>query len=299
MFSTDFLLQHRILMTGITSIHGWPVYRRLRSSLPFERLFGCGPPGMRLPRPGPQVAALCITDKRRLEQIRQSFKPSIVIHAAGVCDLDVCEERPQWADHINRIGSTTVADIFGETAYILYLSTDLVFSGNGPPAKGYNEKHPPDPVSVAGSTFHAGEQAFTECTDSAVIRLGLPMGRSVTGTKGGLDWIEGRLRKSRPVTLFHDEYRSVISCDDLARCVLEFLPFRRTGLYHLGGPEAVSLHGLGQRILQGGGYLPELLKGIVRNEEKNGPPRIGNVMLDSEKIGALLSSPPAGWRYAN
>jgi dTDP-4-dehydrorhamnose reductase len=299
MFSMTFLHKHRILMTGITSIHGWPVYSSLRSHLPAEQLFGCGPPGMRLPRPGSQVETLCITDKQRLEQVRQSFKPSIVIHAAGVCDLDICEERPHWADRINRIGSATVAEVFGETTYMLYLSTDLVFSGNIPPVRGYNEKHPPDPVSVAGKTFLAGEQAFRGRTDSAVIRLGLPMGRSVTGTKGGLDWIEGRFRKKRPVTLFHDEYRSVIPCEDLARCVIEFLTYRKTGLYHLGGPEAVSLHGLGRRIIEGGGYPRKLLKGILRHEEENGPPRIGNVMLDSGKIGSLLSFPPTGWRYAD
>ena len=290
------LLNQRIFVTGITGIHGWPIYCRLASFMPPERLFGIGPPGMKKPSGG-SLTACCITDRKCLREIRNFFKPTLLIHCAGVCDLDVCEMRPQWAEKINREGTAAVVEIFGDLIPVVYLSTDLVFSGNDPPAGGYTEKHAPDPVSVAGKTFLLGEKELTGCREWTIIRLGLPMGPSVTGDKGGLDWIENRFRKSRPVTLFTDEYRSVIACSELARCVGEFVAVRRNGLFHLGGPISVSLHELGQMIISGGGYNGDLLKSLRRHEEVDGPPRIGNVALNSGKIVPYLSSVPGTWRY--
>jgi dTDP-4-dehydrorhamnose reductase len=221
----------------------------------------------------------------------------MVLHAAGVCDLDVCEERPLWAARINSGGTAAVAEVFGSTAAIIFLSTDLVFSGNHAPEGGYTEDHIPDPVSIAGKTFLDGERQLSRCQRSTIIRLGLPVGPSITGDKGGLDWVESRFKKNRPVTLFTDEYRSVICNRDAARCVVEFTADRRDGTFHLGGPVPVSLHELGMKIIVGGGYDPLLLKGILRCQEKNGPPRMGNVALDSRRIFPYLSAPPLGWHY--
>lgn len=265
--------------------------------MPIGRLHGIGPPRMRKPS-GLGVEPLCISDRQRLRQIRDWFGPTMVIHAAGVCDLDVCEERPGWARRINAEGTCAIADTFSRSSHIIYLSTDLVFSGNNPPETGYAEHHLPDPVSVAGESFLKGEQSVRSADQWSIIRLGLPVGKSVTGDKGGLDWIEGRLKRNLPVTLFTDEYRSIISCRDVARCVLEYAASGISGLFHLGGNTTVSLFGLGSMIIRGGGYTPGLLNGITRHEERNGPPRIGNVTLNSSKITPLLSEPPGAWGYS-
>lgn len=289
------LLRERILVTGITGIHGWPVYHSLSQTIPSGNLYGIGPPRMKNPS-GENIARLCITDRARLEQIRKTFNPTLVIHAAGVCDLDVCEDRPLWAHRINVDGSSAVAATFSSTARICYLSTDLVFSGNNPPRGGYAEHHLPDPVSVAGKTFLGGEQAVMSTDRWSIVRLGLPIGASVNGDKGGLDWIAGRFRRNLPVTLFTDEYRSIISCEDLAQSVVAFTAARHKGLFHLGGCRMVSLHELGRMIIENGGYSPSLLKGITRSQERGGPPRIGNVALDSGKIAGVLNQVPGTWR---
>ncbi|MBN1757756.1 MAG: sugar nucleotide-binding protein [Chitinispirillaceae bacterium] len=294
--STISLHHERILVTGITGIHGWPVYQALSRLIPQEKLFGIGPPRMKNPS-GRNVKPLCISDVKNLRQIRDVFKPTLVIHAGGVCDLDVCEERPRWAHRINVDGSSAVAETFSGTARTCYLSTDLVYSGNNPPSTGYAEHHRPNPLSIAGKTLQQGEQAIMTAGRWAIIRLGLPVGASVTGDKGGLDWIESRFRRNLPVTLFTDEYRSIISCGALARSVIEFAGSRTEGIYHLGGSRTVSLYELGGMIIEGGKYAPSLLKGITRSQERDGPPRIGNVGLNSGKIASLLSHPVGTWRY--
>ncbi|MBN1436106.1 MAG: sugar nucleotide-binding protein [Sedimentisphaerales bacterium] len=279
----------RILATGITSIHGWPIWKALQSAYPSESLLGICPPATKSP-PAPNVVPLCVTDQAQLQQLRDKFQPTCVVHCAGVCDLDVCEDRPQWAYDINVNGAQAITNVFAPTCPIIYMSTDLVFSGNQPPPAGYDETHPPDPVSVAGKTFTQAEQILQQFENVCIVRLGLPLGDSFTGTKGAIDWIKSRLLKNRPVTLFYDEYRSCPWCDQIEQMILAVLALNLKGLYHFGGNQSWSLHQIGQYVLKQHNCPPHLLKGINRHQELNGPPRIGNVTMNCDKLKATLNN---------
>lgn len=251
-------------------------------------VLGVRSPKMKIPD-GPDTIGFCVTDVNEFLRIRRQFQPDIVIHAAGVCDLDVCEERPLWAHSLNTTGAQVIADIFGYDSFIIYLSSDLVFSGNNTPEAGYNENCEPDPVSVAGKTIAQAEMQIARSNRWSIFRLGLPIGRSITGDKGAVDFIDSRLRRSLPLTLFYDEFRSCIHCEEICNVIEKTISMQFEGIYNLGGPVPFSLHEIGEWVLRRGKYDKALLKGISRYEEKNGPPRIGNVRLDSKKIESMLN----------
>jgi dTDP-4-dehydrorhamnose reductase len=292
-FSSDSV---RILVTGITSIHGWPIYQRLQSAVFPGHLFGIRPPSMKIPDSS-NVASACMTDTAELARIRDDFRPTHVLHAAGVCDLDVCEARPLYAHNINVNGAQSIVSVFSDSCYIMYMSADLVFSGNGASGRGYAETDRTDPVSVVGKTYVHAEKEIAKAARCAIVRLGLPMGDSIQGKKGAIDFIEGRLRRGLPMSLFHDEYRSCIGCEDLADAVMSLFSMEVEGLFHIGGPQAVSLYEIGERILKRGNYRPEALRRWSRAEDVNGPPRIGNVHLDSGKAERLLGRAFKAWEY--
>ncbi len=283
-------MDRRILVTGVTSIHGWPLWRELCKKFGTKALLGVRPPGMTVPDE-PNVRSACITDQTVFENIRNEFRPTDVVHCAGVCDLDVCEERPRWAYRLNVAGTGVLAQVFGSSCHMYQMSTDLVFSGNTPPPGGYSEHTNPDPVSVAGKTFAEAERITMRTSRWCIIRLGLPLGPSVTGNKGAVDWVAHRLRKGLPVSLFYDERRSCIPTDELSRYAATAVERRLQGLYHLGGRQTISLYEMGRKVLAEGGWSENLLRGLYRSDEKNGPPRIGNVELNSERIRAKLRFP--------
>jgi dTDP-4-dehydrorhamnose reductase len=293
--NTFFANNSRILVTGITSIHGWPIYKRLKAVVLPERLFGIGPPNMNIP--GDKYAAsICMTDREALERIRDGFQPTHLLHAAGVCDLDMCEAKPLYAFDINVNGAKNIVSVFSASSYIMYLSADLVFSGNNPSALGYAETDKPDPVSVVGKTYALAEKEIANAARHSTVRLGLPMGDSIQGEKGAVDFIEGRLKRGLPMSLFHDEYRSCIDCEDLADAVISLFSMEVEGIFHVGGPRAVSLYEIGERILNRGNYRREALKKWSRIDDVNGPPRIGNVHLNSSKAERLLGRPFKPWQ---
>jgi dTDP-4-dehydrorhamnose reductase len=285
------------LVTGITSIHGWPIWNALNvaeassfgdNDIESVRLMGIRPPQTKAPV-SENVIAACITDRDQLTQIRDRFEPTAVIHCAGVCDLDLCEDRPQWAHDINVNGTRAITEVFGASCRIIYMSTDLVFSGNQPPADGYAEHHTPEPVSVAGKTFLQAEQVLLRAENTCVVRLGLPLGDSITGDKGAIDWIKSRLTKNRPVTLFYDELRSCLWCDQIAAMIGPLLALELNGLYHFGGNRPWTLHEIGQYVRDKHNIPKHLLKGIHRHEETNGPPRLGNAAMNSNKLKTTLT----------
>jgi dTDP-4-dehydrorhamnose reductase len=60
------------------------------------------------------------------------------------------------------------------------------------------------------------------------------------------------------------------------------------GVYHFGGNRPWTLHEIGQYVQDTYQTAPHLLKGIYRQEEQNGPPRIGDVSMNCEKLKTTL-----------
>ena len=274
---------YRILLTGITSIHGWPVYNKLRSIFSDDQLCCIRPPAVKSPD-GKNIFAACMTDTDFFRRVKKTFIPTHVLHMAGVCDLDMCEDEPQKAYSINTLGAANLVNIFSDSCYIMYISADLVFSGYNPPDGGYTEDYETCPVSIVGKTLAGAEKAIIKAPRNCIIRIGLPIGDSVQGEKGAVDFIEGRFKRNLPMSLFYDELRSCIDCRELGEIISDMFTAEKTGIFHCGGPKPVSLYRIGEWIIKRRGYDPALLKRLSRLEEKNGPPRIGNVHLNSGKI---------------
>jgi dTDP-4-dehydrorhamnose reductase len=118
------------------------------------------------------------------------------------------------------------------------------------------------------------------------------MGPSFNGHAGAIDWIQSRFRNDRPATLYFDEVRSCTYTDDLNRVFEHFLADGHAGLFHCGGPRALTLYQIAQIVNRVGGYQPHLLKGCPRIEAGPIPPRAGNVSMDSRKLIAALGGNP-------
>lgn len=288
----------RILVTGTTSIHGWPIFRRLQKQFNDTQLYAIRPPHSTSLSYVSSEAA-CVTDASVFKRIQESFAPTHVIHTAGVCDLDVCEQNPKRAHAINVMGTKNIVDVFSASAYIMYLSADLVFSGVNPPKAGYTENDITNPVSVVGKTYLAAEQELQALNNAAIVRIGLPMGDSIQREKGAIDFIENRFKRNLPMTLFYDELRSCIDCDELADTIVSLLVRQEQGLFHCGGPMPVSLYDIGNWLINRGSYNPELLKRCSRLDEINGPPRVGNVHLNSAKLESVLGKKLNPWPTVN
>jgi dTDP-4-dehydrorhamnose reductase len=135
--------------------------------------------------------------------------------------------------------------------------------------------------------------------EACTLRISLPMGVSFNGHAGAIDWIQSRFKKGRPATLYFDEVRTPAYTDCLNRLYERVLASDLSGVYHAGGPRALSLYQIAQVINRVGGYDAKLLMGCPRIEAGPVPPRAGDVTMNSNALIEALDGEEllAGWPY--
>ena len=219
-----------------------------------------------------------------------------VVDASGWCALKSCELDPALGRRLNvDIGLKAMREAKRRGLRLIRLSTDLVFDGNPYPRGGatrtgrYLETDPVSPVTMYGKLMAEAEAAIlSEYPEAAILRIALPMGPSLNGHAGAIDWIESRFRKGKPATLYFDEVRSNLYVQDLNRVIARFAGNAESGLWHVGGPRPLSLYRIAQVINRAGNYPPDLLMGCPRAAAGPMPPRAGDVSMDTTKLQAFL-----------
>ena len=287
-------LQEPLLITGITGVAGYNAF------LYFRRRYPQGVVGIRPVRAwrlkGAGVVPIDIEDRLGLSELFEHYRFATVLNAIGNCALKSCELDPAMAKQMNVESAANIIELVSRFGCrLVHLSSDLVYSGK---ASGYYvETDPVDPVTIYGRTMAEAETIIkTANAQAAILRISLPMGPSFNRHAGAIDWIQSRFREGRPATLYYDEVRSCTYTNDL-NCVFErFLAGNEEGIYHLGGPRALTLFQIGQIVNRVGGYEPLLLKGCPRLAAGPIPPRAGNVSMCSNKlISALGGNPFRPW----
>ncbi len=279
-----------LLVTGISGVAGYNAFVHFRHHFPGQ-VVGIRPTQTwRLVGPG--IEALDTEDEHTLAELFHRHRFRAVLNTTGNCALKSCELAPEMAHRTNVVSARNVARAARDHgARLVHLSSDLVFSGKG--GGGHVETDRVDPVTVYGKTMAQGEEVVAALDPhAAILRISLPMGPSFNGHAGAIDWIASRFRHHRPATLYFDEVRSATYCDDLNRVFEYFLACPVAGLYHLGGPRAVTLNQIGQIVNKVGGYDPALLRGCLRHEAGPIPPRAGNVSMNSARLIAMLGHHP-------
>ncbi|HWH75913.1 MAG TPA: sugar nucleotide-binding protein [Candidatus Binatus sp.] len=213
--------------------------------------------------------------------IFRQYKPDLLLYCHAVCDVPRCEAAPDWAREVNITYLARAIAALPATTRLVYVSSDHVFGGDG----SYDEESLPCPISVYGRTRVVAEELVMNRPGSLIIRVGLPIGPSPNGRTGHWDWLRYRIRRNLPVTIVHDEYRSVVWADELATRVMRLAESSESGIRHVSATRAVSRVDLANHLLSIFGE-PATYESESRHQRS--APHIGRVELASRYRGALF-----------
>ncbi|MGD9635143.1 MAG: NAD(P)-dependent oxidoreductase [Pirellulales bacterium] len=301
-----------LLITGVAGVAGYNAFDYFRARYPGQVIAIRQEDNWRLTGEG--VVACDAEDHLKLRALFDEHQFRSVLNCAGNCALRACELDTRLAWRTNVEGLVNLLSIIVERdVRLVHLSIDLVYSGDlhtrttragssstpcampkigggdAPARRAYMEHDPTDPVTVYGKTMVAAEQLLRDWMPQAcVLRISLPMGVSFNGHAGAIDWIQSRFKHGRPATLYFDEVRTPAYTDCLNRLYDRVLASELAGLYHAGGPRALSLYEIAQVVNRVGGYDPQLLRGCPRIEAGPIPPRAGDVTMDSSALAEAL-----------
>ena len=228
------------LLFGATSILGYSIAKRFPDTvLPFVTRANRAKTIRQWP-------VLNLEDPTWPATVFDQYQPDIFIQCHAVCDVPRCEAAPNWAREVNIVYLKRVLDALPYKTRLVYVSSDHVFGGDGV----YDEASPPCPISVYGRTRVEAEEMVLSRPGSLVIRVGLPIGPSPNGRTGHWDWLRYRISKHLPVTIVHDEYRSVVWAHELALRVMQMAESREVnGIRHVSATRAISRVELANHLL--------------------------------------------------
>lgn len=282
----------RILVSGLAGIPGWCAFAHFQAKWPGQ-VWGLLPKHYPIPNK-PQIIPWNAEETATLSAIYEQINPTVIIDTSGNCALKNCEYDQNMARLLNvQVGEQLLALAQTNGAYIIRLSSDLVFAGRE--GGDYREEEATDPVTVYGKCMAIAEDLFlASSVPHAIFRISLPMGPSLNGHAGAVDWIESRFKRNLPATLYYDEIRRPFYVQDYLKILEYFIEQQHTGLYHLGGTLKWSLNQIAQIVNRTGSYSPNLLHGCMRLDAGPIPPRAGDVTMNIDKLQSILPSRTLG-----
>ena len=228
-----------------------------------------------------------------IKSVFDRFIPTHVIHTAAMTNVDECEEFPLECEKLNVEATQLLFEAAQKIgAHFQLLSTDFVFDG----LKGnYSETDTPNPLSVyALSKVSAENLVLTSSYPKfSIVRTIILYGKANNLSRSNIVcWAKEALSKGQPMTIIDDQFRSPTWADDLAWACIRICDLQKTGIYHIAGPETMSIYDLVLRIAKFYSFSTDFLTktdSLSLNQKAKRPPKTG---FDLQKAQSELSYKP-------
>lgn len=188
------------------------------------------------------VKLLDVTDRENtLRTITDWEKPDVVIHAAGIANVDLAEKERSLAKGINVDGTKNVINAcLSNGIKLIYVSTNAVFDGNNPP---YSENSERNPVNYYGKLKVEAENLVIDSgLEFSIVRAILMYGWHFNQSRPNpvTNWIR-LLSEGKTINVVDDRYTQPLYAYDCANTLWEIVNQDRTGIYNVSGADRVNL----------------------------------------------------------
>ena len=153
-----------------------------------------------------------LSDLPATRALLEGVAPDIVLHAAGLTDVDRCEREPAVAFASNADTAANLAAALPRSARLIVISTDQVY----PDKTGPHREDETGPVNVYGQSKLAGERAALAHPSALVLRTNFFGPSRTPGRRSLSDFVVESLSQSRSVTFFEDVIFSPLHMATLA-----------------------------------------------------------------------------------
>jgi dTDP-4-dehydrorhamnose reductase len=235
-----------------------------------------------------------ITDAESVRAALGRIRPEVVVHPAGIPDLDVADADPARAHLVNVQGTQHVAEsAHAVRAGVVYISTDAVFNGQN--TRPYVESDQPCPITVYGRTKLAGETIVQTLPEHWIFRVPVLFGPGKTNfVEKGLHKIVG----GEQYVVASDQEGCATYTLDAAYKIMEVVEARRYGLYHLANQGACTRYELARRAAQLAGLDPGQVVGVPADGMGRRAPRLKYAVMEMAALRAAGFSLPRPWQEA-
>ena len=230
---------------------------------------------------------LDITDPGETADVIKKIKPDVIVHAAALVGVNICEKNPELAYNINVEGTRNIVNAAEKTnSKVIYISTDYVFDGR----KGdYDENDKLNPINIYGKTKHEGE-LLIDAKKHAIVRTSIYGWNIIKDKRSFSTWIIDDLRNNKQINVFMDNINSMILVNNLAEALKEFVDKEFNGVLNIASAQKMSKYEFANELADVFGFDKGLLKPIKNDEAEGSEKRPLDVSLSVSKARRILKT---------
>lgn len=268
----------RILITGSNGLLGQKIVRQLNKRK-IEFLATSKGENRNPDCEDANYVSMDICSEEEIAHVFHTFLPTHVIHTAAITNVDFCELNPKECQETNVFATKKLFEEAKKIgAHFQLLSTDFIFDGE----KGnYKEEDIPNPLSIYAKSKVDAEQFFI--TDSysnySIVRTIIVYGVGNNLSRTNIVcWAKEALSKGQEMRIIDDQYRAPTWADDLAWACIRICELEKRGVFHISGPETMSVFEIVKRVAK---YFSLSTESLVQtdsstlNQPAKRPPKTG------------------------
>lgn len=224
----------KVVITGATGMLGQHLYSTFSNNPAYE-VYGVS--RQRAHIPADRHIQLDMTDTANLEAAMAALKPEIVIYAAALVNVDLCEKDKEYAYALHVTAAKKLSELPSVKSFV-YISSDAVFDGQ---RGNYIETDDCNPLNYYAATKMLAERELLKGpADIYIIRVNI-YGFHATPGNSLFEWAWKSLQEGKKITGFDNVYFNPLYVGTLARLVLELCMKKiAKGVYHFGTSDILS-----------------------------------------------------------
>jgi len=208
--------------------------------------------------PGVNTRKLDYSSPSALLDSIKKIEPDVIVHAAGLTNIEKCEDSPSLARKINVDISVTVCSLCKVLGIpMIHISTDNLFDGTSSMVK---EDHPINPVNMYGKTKAEAETRILDLYDDVLIVRTNFYGWGPAYKPSFSDVIINALSNDTELCLFSDVYYTPLYMPILVNTAHEILEKDGRGIFHIVGDQRLSKFDFGIQLARSLGLNSSLIK---------------------------------------
>ena len=203
----------------------------------------------------PEINELDLTDKSRVTNFIKSENPDVIIHLAAYTDVGEAEnqrdDKNSLCWKVNVEATRNLVDIVDPTkTHLIYISTDMVFSGSeenpGPYAEDHKLETDSSKLTWYGCTKAEGERLISKklIDNSTILRLIYPVRANF---EGKLDYIHRPLKlydEGKLYPMFTDQQVSIAYIDEIVEVLGKIIEKKVYGAFHASSSDTTTPYDL-------------------------------------------------------
>jgi dTDP-4-dehydrorhamnose reductase len=228
-------------------------------------------------------------DIESVDQLVRAFEEidcQVVVHTAGLTNVEQCESDPSVAYYVNVTLALNVAKACAKLGIqLVHISSDHLFSGKEPLV---TEEQPTNPINVYGKSKAEAECRVRESNPQALVIRTNFFGWGTGYRHSFSDIVIETLRSGKELTLFQDVFYTPILAETAVLAIHELIDRKANGIFNVIGDERVSKYEFGISLADKFDLDRSLIKQGFIADQGNLVQRPLDMSLSNQKVTDIL-----------